>query len=37
MSKNVCFMFAKTCWNCELIMLHFKYKNEECGHVTIRN
>lgn len=24
MSKNVCFMFAKTCWNCELIMLHFK-------------
>lgn len=24
MSKNVCFMIAKTCWNCELIMLHFK-------------
>ncbi len=27
MSKNVCFMFAKTCWNCELIMLHFKRIN----------
>lgn len=27
MSKNVCFMFAKTCRNCELIMLHFKRIN----------